>query len=48
MKMYYLDIETTGSKQDESEILTIQWQKLERNTGNAIGELHILKKIGVV
>lgn len=44
MGMYYLDIETSGSKQDECEILTIQWQKLERNTGNAIGELHILKK----
>ena len=40
---YYLDIETTGLNPYYSDIITIQYQELERNTGMPIGNLHILK-----
>jgi len=40
---YYLDIETTGLDEVRNEILTIQWCELERNTGRALEDLHILK-----
>ncbi|MBT7102241.1 hypothetical protein HN935_01895 [archaeon] len=43
MGNYYLDIETTGLDPDVDEILTIQYQELERYTGEAIGPLVILK-----
>lgn len=39
---YYLDIETTGLDPKTSEIITIQYQKLDRS-GKAAGELVILK-----
>jgi hypothetical protein len=44
MGQFYLDIETTGLNPDENKILTIQYQELNRNTGEAIGELIILKE----
>lgn len=43
MTQHYLDIETTGLNPEVDEIITIQYQELERNTGEAIGELKILK-----
>ncbi len=43
MPNYYLDIETTGLDPEKDEILTIQFQKLDRNTGRAVEELVILK-----
>ena len=44
MGTYYLDIETTGLNPDTSKIITIQYQKLERNTGVPKGSLIILKE----
>ena len=44
MAEFYLDIETTGLEPKDHKIITIQYQKLERNTGRAIGELKILKE----
>jgi DNA polymerase III alpha subunit (gram-positive type) len=43
MPNYYLDIETTGLNPEKDQILTIQYQKLDRNTGRAIENLTILK-----
>jgi len=43
MGNFYLDIETTGLDPEKDEILTIQYQELERSTGDAKGELVILK-----
>jgi hypothetical protein len=43
MGNFYLDIETTGLNPKVDEILTIQYQELDRQTGAAIGELIILK-----
>ena len=43
MGNYYLDIETTGLDEVQNEIVTIQWCELERNTGQKLGELQILK-----
>ncbi len=43
MGNYYLDIETTGLDPDVDEILTIQYQELDRSAGGAIGPLVILK-----
>ncbi|MAG39837.1 hypothetical protein CMI41_02630 [Candidatus Pacearchaeota archaeon] len=44
MGNFYLDIETTGLNPEKDKILTIQYQELERNTGEAKGELIILKE----
>jgi len=44
MGNFYLDIETTGLDPEKDKILTIQYQELERNTGEAKGELIILKE----
>jgi hypothetical protein len=44
MTEYYFDIETTGIDFDTSEIITIQWQELDRVTGEPIGNLNILKR----
>ena len=44
MENFYLDIETTGLDPMKDKILTIQYQELERNTGEAKGELIILKE----
>ena len=44
MGNFYLDIETTGLDEKKDKILTIQYQELERNTGEAKGELIILKE----
>jgi hypothetical protein len=41
---YYFDIETTGTDFDKDEIITIQWQELDRFAGKPIGELRILKR----
>jgi len=40
----YLDIETTGLDPKTDKIITIQFQELNRYTGEAIGELVILKE----
>ncbi len=39
----YFDMETTGTNFDKDEIITIQWQELDRFTGEPTGELNILK-----
>jgi hypothetical protein len=44
MAEYYFDIETTGADFDRNEIITIQWQELDRYTGKPIGKLNILKR----
>jgi DNA polymerase III alpha subunit (gram-positive type) len=44
MPSYYLDIETTGLDPNKDKIITIQYQELDRNTGEAIGELVVLKE----
>ena len=44
MGNFYLDIETTGLDPKRNKIITIQYQELNRNTGEAIGELVILKE----
>lgn len=41
---YYLDMETTGRNLETDEIITIQWQRLDRYTGKPIEELNILKR----
>jgi len=43
MTNYYLDIETTGLNPEVSKIITIQFQELDSITGEAKGELVILK-----
>ena len=43
MGNFYLDIETTGLDPNVDEIITIQFQELGRNSGEAIGPLVILK-----
>ena len=43
MAQHYLDIETTGLDPEIDQIITIQYQELDRNTGEAVGELTILK-----
>lgn len=43
MANYYLDIETTGLDPEKSEIITIQFQELDWETGEAKGNLIILK-----
>lgn len=44
MAEYYFDTETTGTDFDKDEIITIQWQEVDRFTGKPIGELKILKR----
>ena len=44
MGEFYLDIETTGLNPTIDKIITIQFQKLDRYTGEPIGELIILKE----
>lgn len=44
MGNFYLDIETTGLDPEQDKIITIQFQELDRYTGEAIGELIILKE----
>ena len=44
MATFYLDIETTGLEPSKDKIITIQFQELDRYTGDAIGELVILKE----
>lgn len=43
MTSYYLDIETTGIDAQRDQVLTIQFQPLDRSTGVPIGPLRILK-----
>lgn len=44
MGTYYLDIETTGLEPKYNKIITIQYQKLDLNTGKSMGPLRILKE----
>lgn len=44
MPNYYFDIETTGLNPLKDKIITIQFQELDRKTGDSIGELKILKE----
>jgi hypothetical protein len=41
---YYLDFETTGFDPTNKKIITIQYQKLEEETGKPLGRLEILKE----
>ncbi len=41
---YYLDIETTGLKPESNKIITIQYQKINPHTGEAMGDVVILKE----
>jgi len=43
MTNFYLDIETAGTDAERDQILTIQFQPLDRATGRPIGDLRILK-----
>jgi len=44
MASFYLDIETEGLNPETDKIITIQFQELDRYTGQAKGELIILKE----
>jgi len=44
MGNFYFDIETTGLEPKKNKIITIQFQELDRHTGEAIGDLIILKE----
>ena len=44
MPNFYFKIETTGLNPKENKILSIQYQELDRNTGESKGELIILKE----
>ena len=44
MGTFYLDVETTGLDPAKDRIITIQFQELDRYTGEAVGELVILKE----
>ncbi len=44
MTNFYLDIETTGLNPRKDKIITIQYQELDRSTGEPISELKILKE----
>ncbi|MFH1391117.1 MAG: ribonuclease H-like domain-containing protein [Candidatus Diapherotrites archaeon] len=44
MGNFYFDIETTGLDAKKSKIITIQYQELDRHTGEAISDLIILKE----
>ncbi|MBI5553773.1 MAG: ribonuclease H-like domain-containing protein [Candidatus Diapherotrites archaeon] len=44
MGNFYLDIETTGLDSQKDKIITIQFQELDKNSGEALGELVILKE----
>ena len=44
MPNFYFDIETTGLNPRQDKILTIQFQELDRNTGEPKGELIIFKE----
>lgn len=44
MGEFYLDIETTGLNPAKDKIITIQFQELDRYTGEAMGPLIILKE----
>ena len=46
MATYYLDIETTGLDESSNDIITIQYQELERGSGRPIGNVTILKAWG--
>jgi len=43
MTNFYFDLETTGLNPQRDKIISIQYQKLDRTTGNPISELKILK-----
>ncbi len=44
MTNFYFDIETAGLNPRKDKIITIQYQKLDRTTGEPISELKILKE----
>ena len=44
MGNYYFDIETTGLDPRRDKIITIQYQKVDRNTGKPLGKLVVLKE----
>ena len=46
MTNFYLDIETTGLNPRKDKIITIQYQELDRTTGQPLSELKILKEWG--
>ena len=44
MPLYYFDIETTGIDPNHDKIITIQYQKLDFQSGEPAGEITILKE----
>ncbi len=44
MTNFYLDIETTGLNPGKDKIITLQYQELDRATGQPVSELKILKE----
>tara|TARA_Y100000310_G_C20634344_1_gene790386 strand:- start:237 stop:488 length:252 start_codon:yes stop_codon:yes gene_type:complete len=44
MGNFYFSIETTGLNPEEDKILAIQYQELDRKTGEPVGKLIILKE----
>jgi len=44
MDEYYFDIETTGLNPSRDKIISIQWQRLSGDTGEALEDINILKE----
>lgn len=44
MDEYYFDIETTGLDPERDKIISIQWQRLPGDTGEALEDINILKE----
>ena len=43
-KLVYVDFETGDLTPEDSEIITIQWQEVDANTGDIMGDLKIYKR----
>ena len=42
-KLIYVDFETSGLDPKTDEILTIQWQEIDANSGDELSKLHVFK-----
>ena len=42
-KLIYVDFETAGLDPETDELLTVQWQEIDANTGDELSELHVFK-----
>jgi len=47
MTNFYLDIETTGLNPRKDKIITIQYQELDRSTGEPIFRIKNFKRMGI-